>query len=176
MNIQHSSKTDLWYTPPHILDKVRQVLGPIDLDPASDEIGNSAVKAKRFITKAENGLTSDWGFPRTIFINPPGGKLGNESLAALFWVRLMKQMKFPEFDHAIFLAFSLEQLQTTQGKGVPSIGEFPLCVPSKRLRFYTAQGTEGPAPSHSNLVVYVSGCIDNIHKFKKVFSDLGVVV
>jgi hypothetical protein len=35
MNIQHSSRTDMWFTPLEILVMVQKVLGTIDLDPAS---------------------------------------------------------------------------------------------------------------------------------------------
>ncbi len=77
MNIQHSSRSDLWYTPEKVLDGVHLVLGTIDLDPASDDFGNSRVRADRFYASEEDGLAQDWG--GSMFINPPGGKRGNKS-------------------------------------------------------------------------------------------------
>lgn len=172
MNIQHSSRTDRWYTPFAILAKVRTVLGRIDLDPASDGRANLEVRAERFIGQEEDGLKADWGHPRTIFLNPPGGKLRNRSLAALFWDRLMVQRTDAGFAHAIFLAFSLEQLQTTQDS-VMSVGDFPLVVPRRRMRFVRPSGEFGPSPSHSNMLVYVPGRIDQRREFFAEFSVLG---
>ena len=61
MNIQHSSRSDLWYTPASIIDRVRDTLGGIDLDPASDAYGNSRVMASSFINEEQDGLTLSWG-------------------------------------------------------------------------------------------------------------------
>ncbi len=173
MNIQHSSKTDEWYTPIAILDKARLVLGDIDLDPASDEFGNSRVRAKRYLTKAEDGLLTTWKASRaTIFCNPPGGKRGNQSMTALFWKKLMAERE--SICDAIFLCFSLEAMQNTQDKGCMSVGEFPFCIPRKRIRFEQRSGV-GPSPSHSNVIVYVPGIVNRQSEFRYTFNDLGVV-
>ncbi len=175
MNIQHSSRTDRWYTPTAILERARQVLGEIDLDPASDEFGNSFVKAKRYITQAEDGLVTPWE-GSTIWLNPPGGKTKNKSNTGLFWKKLMEYRASGKLDHAIFMAFSLEALQSSQGKGVPSIGEFMFCVPRKRIAFVSPAGVPEVAPSHSNAIVYVDGSMNDSHRFRAAFSDLGVIV
>jgi hypothetical protein len=147
----------------------------IDLDPASDARANEKIGAERIITREQDGLAIDWGTPRTVFLNPPGGKRGNKSLAALFWTRLMQQRAgYLGFDHAIFLAFSLEQLQTTQGDSDrPPIGRFPFVVPRRRMRFVDAAGNVGPAPSHSNMIVYVPGRVNEQELFFSVFGELG---
>ncbi len=175
MNIQHSSRSDEWYTPPAILESVRAVLKQIDFDPASDAFGNAHVKATKYLTKAEDGLVSGWGNPKTLFLNPPGGKRGNKSLAALFWDRLILQRDYPGIGHAIFMAFSLEQLQTTQGSRYP-IAAFPFVVPRRRIRFVQADGTPGKAPSHSNMIVYVPGKVDRREDFRDVFGAMGAVI
>ena len=175
---QHSSRTDEWGTPSDIIERSRRVLGTIELDPASSAEFNRTVRAERFLTKEDNALTCDWGNPRTIFLNPPGGKLKNRSIAALFWVRLMRQLMSPGFDHAIFLGFSLEQLQTTQtGTFAPSIisGAFPFCVPRKRVSFVHADGSPGPSPTHSNIVVYIPDRVNKLEIFKSEFESLGDV-
>jgi hypothetical protein len=43
-----------WYTPPEYLDRVRAMLGDIDLDPASSEIAQETVKAKHYFTRVES--------------------------------------------------------------------------------------------------------------------------
>lgn len=170
MNVQHSAASVLWYTPDVVLDAVREVLGDIELDPASDAYGNSRVGAARFLTEGDNGLLAPWGKPRSVFLNPPGGKVGNRSQTELFWLRLVAERR--NFGHAVFMAFSAEALQTTQKPGQNSLMEFPFCVPSSRLRFH-ARGEAKHSPSHSNVVVYVPGRVDVTARFLEVFSAIG---
>lgn len=177
MNVRHLSQTDKWHTPLDIVERACRVLGTIDLDPASDPNANKRVGAQRIITEAEDGLVAPWP-PGSAFLNPQGGRRGNRSLAALFWQRLMQQRANGDLSHAIFMAFSLEQLQTTQGAApfLPSIGEFTFVVPKKRIRFDRPDGTPGPAPSHSNCIVYVPGSVDATARFISEFRDLGCIV
>src|SRR5882672_122790 len=168
MNVQHSSRTDQWGTPSHILGMARDVLGQITFDPASSWEFNDNVQAARYWTK--DGLTGPWPVGETIWCNPPGGKSGNRSMAALFWNRLVNT----HIRHAMFMAFSLEQMQTTQSSA-KSILDFPVCVPRRRIAFIRPDGSTGPAPSHSNVIVYVPGSLDMTDKFLSVFSKLGAV-
>ncbi len=172
MNVQHSSMYNAWYTPVDILRRVRLVLGEIDLDPASDEFGNSRVKAKDYFSESEDALVQPWPGGLSYFVNPPGGKHLNKSMAALFWRKLMA---VENLTHAVFIAFSLEQMQTTQDGLGKSILDFPFCVPAKRVRFDTASGRPGEAPSHSNVIVYIPGKLNYKEKFYDIFSDLGKV-
>ena len=43
-----SSETNEWYTPKKYVDVARQILGEIDLDPASCIVANRVIKAKQF--------------------------------------------------------------------------------------------------------------------------------
>jgi len=58
-----------WYTPAKYIALVKEVLGEIDLDPASCEQANKTVGAKRYFTKEDDGLRREW-FGK-IFLNPP---------------------------------------------------------------------------------------------------------
>lgn len=171
MNIQHSSRSDLWYTPTYLVEMCRLVLGDIELDPASDEVANEVVQAKRIFTEEDNGLLQDWDTEGSIFLNPPGGKLGNKSLAIEFWKKLMVS----EFKHAIYMGFSVEHLATSQRKGCKSMLQFPCCIPAKRIHFVSLFG-KNSAPSHSNVIVYVPGTEDHSKKFRDVFTGIGDVI
>jgi hypothetical protein len=146
----------------------RSVLGEIDFDPASSEVFNQLVGARSYCTATDDGLCCDWPSDVTIWLNPPGGKRANRSLAALFWDKLINT----KVKHAIFMGFSLEQMQTTQRSRL-SILDFPVCVPRKRIAFIKPDGTPGPAPSHSNVIVYVPGTVDVRDRFRNVFRSLG---
>src|SRR4051794_31827362 len=58
-----------YYTPDPYLDAVREVLGAIDLDPASCPEAQGTVRAARIYTAEDDGLVLPW-FGR-VFVNPP---------------------------------------------------------------------------------------------------------
>ena len=60
-----------WYTPANILEAVAEVLGAIDLDPASSaaQQAHATVKATRYFTIADNSLEQRWR--GRVFLNPP---------------------------------------------------------------------------------------------------------
>jgi hypothetical protein len=174
VNIQHSSRSVSWGTPSLILDRVRATLGPIDFDPASSSEFNERVKAAVFLTAEQDGLVAEWP-TGNVYCNPPGSKRGGKSTTQLFWSRLMAHRESGKLTHAIFMAFSVEALQSTQGKGVPSIGEFTYCIPAKRISFVSPGGLPGLAPAHSSCIVYVPGTVDITSLFRQSFCSLGCV-
>jgi hypothetical protein len=154
-----------------VVERVRGVLGRIDLDPASDEFGNTRIMADRYFSKECNGLEQVWN--GTIYVNAPGGKTGRKSNVGLFWQKLMQTRSSETLDHAIFMCFSIEAMQSTQIPG-PGVGMFPFCVPAKRLRFDGPDGRPGEAPSHSNMIVYVPGRMNRTKAFFNAFKSLGM--
>jgi len=55
-----SAESDEWYTPAGVIEAAREVLGGIDLDPASSETANRTVGAPRYFTEEDDGLARDW--------------------------------------------------------------------------------------------------------------------
>lgn len=58
------------YTPPYVIEAVRQVLGGIDLDPASCERAQSSISASVYYTKADDGLSFSW--KGAVWVNDSG--------------------------------------------------------------------------------------------------------
>jgi phage N-6-adenine-methyltransferase len=58
-----------WYTPVEHIALARQVLGEIDLDPASCEFAQGRVRARRYYTIEDDGLAQPW--EGRIWCNPP---------------------------------------------------------------------------------------------------------
>lgn len=64
-----SSGDDEWYTPREVIALVTEVLGAIDVDPASCAFAQQTVQAHTFYTKDDDGLRQPW--VGTVFCNPP---------------------------------------------------------------------------------------------------------
>jgi ParB family chromosome partitioning protein len=63
------NKNNEWYTPVKVLCKVREVLGEIDIDPASCALAQEKVMAKEYYTEENSGLLVPW--EGKVFCNPP---------------------------------------------------------------------------------------------------------
>lgn len=168
-----------WYTPPAYIEAARTVMGAIDLDPASHPDANAMVGAPRFFTEADDGLRQSWD--GRVFVNPPGGFVG------LFWKKLIGE---PGVDQAIWIGYSLEQLQTLQRVGAARTPlDCPLCFPSRRIAFIENAAkqetrlaqlraqqkrvTTASRPSHANYIAYIG---PHVHQFADVFAAFGQVV
>lgn len=68
-NVHVSDDSYEWYTPPEYIETVRQVLGSIDIDPASSAKANEVIQASRFYTKEEDGRALSWF--GNVYLNPP---------------------------------------------------------------------------------------------------------
>lgn len=196
---RHSMDSPEWYTPSPFVESARIVMGSIDLDPASHAEANLIVKAARYYTEADNGLTQPWF--GNVLHNPPGGYV-NE-----FWCKAMAEWQAGRFRQMVFIGYSLEQLQTLQQSGAPfNPLHFPTCFTSRRIAFIENQAkkalrvqkilAEGDkpgasdakrkaaariragkepdnSPSHSNYISYVG---HNVTVFKAEFEQYGHVI
>lgn len=187
---RHSCDSAEWFTPKPYVERARTALGGIDLDPASHPEANRIVCAEQIYDARSNGLRRPWS--GRIFLNPPGG------LVAEFWYRLMLAWIRREITSAIWIGYSLQQLQTLQGYDVPNPLEFPICVPDRRIPFVEStekrrlrfaeideenrgrrrEGLElrerkdAAQPSHANYITYVGRAPA---RFERVFASCGQV-
>jgi hypothetical protein len=173
-NPRHLSKSQEHYTPGYVIDRIKRVMPIIDLDPASSYQANETVGAMNFFTKDDDALKISWALKpdMSIWLNPPGGKVGNRSLPVLFWQKLMRLRSSGWLGHACFLAFSIEFLQTSQNSSQPAM-DFPLVLFRKRLQFVNADGVPQAGNTHSSALIYVPGTNDRTGAFCEAFEDLG---
>ena len=197
--ILHSSASSGWMTPIHIVARARAVIGPFDLDPASDPLANSRISAVRFFQLADHdgqgGLGGSWH--GSIFLNPPGrcdgtpcvsvseaakrkaAKEGREvkqcvcDLPFRFWRRLLETRENGHLRHAIVVLFSVQQLQSFQSDIGLSPLNFPVCIPATRLAYDRSAGGKAVQPPHASAICYVPGEKDATIEFVKVFSEIG---
>ena len=166
MNARHTMTTAEWYTPSYIVEPARRVLGVIDLDPASSRTANRTVKAAKFFDEQTDGLNQDWW--GNVFLNAPGGKRSGVSLPLCFWQYLVWNYEEHFIKAAIWIGYSLEQLQTFQSSASRNPLSFPICIPKKRIPFVG----RGTSPSHGNYITYMG---PEPWKFRDEFSEIGEV-
>jgi hypothetical protein len=153
-----------WYTPPAWLDPVRQVLGTIDLDPASCADAQARVRATTYYTKDDDGLRHPWH--GHVFLNPP--------------------YKLPEIEH--FLGKLVEELEaghTTEAillvNNATETGWFQFIsghadivfFPKGKIRFLHATRDETAGPCVGQALLYFG---KGVTRFCEVFGPLGLLM
>jgi hypothetical protein len=156
-----------WYTPSKYIEAAREVMGSIDLDPASCEEANRTVKATRYYSKEENGLLLPWY--GCVWLNPPYGKVSSgRSNLYNFIQKLVDHYRAGDIEQAITL--------TTAGTGTKwfqLLEPYLVCFPRGRIRFHRNLAI-GPATSNilGSCFAYLG---PHEQKFTEVFSVFGPV-
>jgi hypothetical protein len=164
-HILHSTETYEWYTPAPYIEAIHEVMGHIDLDPASSPIANRIVQATRFLTLEEDGLRYSW-FGR-VFLNPPYGFEAGDSNQAIWTAYLLQQYQSGATKEAILLVNA-----TPERKWFQPLWNYPVCFTDHRIRFYRPHG-EAHQPTHGNAFVYLG---KRDQHFINVFCRFGTVV
>ena len=152
-----------WYTPPEYLERVRAVLGSIDLDPASTKVAQKTVKANRYFTKVEDALNREWH--GRIFMNPPYDR----DLLPRFVEKLIGEFRAGRVCEAIVLVHSLTDPSWFHDlAGCASA----ICFTRGRIPFVSPYG-EANAPVHGSAFFYLGPCRA---KFIEEFGAIGLVV
>lgn len=159
-HVTNNSGQNEWYTPPEIISAVRIVLGEIDLDPASSDIANRIVKAKRYYTKENDGLSKEWS--GRIFLNPPY----SQPLIKYF----SNKFCMSKIDTACVLVNNATDTAWFQAMASKSAA---ICFMEKRVRFLDMNGNAIGAPLQGQSVLYYG---NDIQLFAKVFGKFGFVL
>ena len=162
-HVANNSGNNEWYTPPHILAAAREVMGGIDLDPASSEQANRAVGAARFFTKDDDGLTRRWS--GRVWLNPPYGR----GLIAPFITKLCEHYAAGDVCEAIVLVNNATESKWFQELLSRSSAA---CFLAGRVKYLAPDGVKN-TPLQGQVILYIG---NRPEAFAFRFSDYGIVL
>ena len=159
-HVTNNSGCNEWYTPERYLDLAREVLGEIDLDPASCAFANETVKARLFYSEDDDGLTKPWH--GRVWMNPPY----SADLVLKFAEKFVGEYNDGNVTEGIVLVNNATE--TAWFASLVSAAT-AVCFPRGRIR-YQSQNRESLAPLQGQAFLYFG---ENGDTFLQVFSEIG---
>lgn len=156
-----------WYTPVEYIEAAREVMGGIDLDPATADVPQKWIKATVFYTAEDNGLLQEW--LGRVWLNAPYSKTDGQSNQEIWANKLIAEYERGRVSEAIMLVKA-------------SIGYnwfdrlfagYPVCLVKGLISFIKPDGqVNGPAKLGSAFFYFGP----NLARFEQVFSRFGRVI
>lgn len=152
-----------WYTPEKYIRYAHEVLGAIDLDPASTSIANEVIKAAKYFSIQDNGLEQEWS--GTVWLNPPYA----QPHIALFVSKMVADVRSGRIVHGIMLTHNYTD--TSWFHEAASVAN-AICFTKGRIGFLTPEN-EIAAPTQGQAFFYYGA---DVSEFCRVFSACGFVM
>ena len=153
-----------WYTPKQYIAAAREVMGGIDLDPATSLVAQRTVGAARYFTQEEDGLSHDW--PGRVWLNPPYSK----QKLALFTEHLVTQITKGNTTAAIALTHAYTD---TEWFAYLAPVMSALCLTTGRVYFLAPSGDAGKRPTQGQAFFYYG---EEPTEFARVFGEFGIIL
>lgn len=159
--VVNNSHFNEWYTPAHIVEAARRVMGSIDTDPASSDMANKTVQASTYYTAETNGLDKTW--TGNVWMNPPY----SNGLMEKFINKL--EMERPNYTQAIVIVNN-----ATETGWFSTLAGLSSCVCflKGRTRFIRPNEDDKGAPLQGQVILYIG---ENVDSFVFEFFKLGKV-
>lgn len=149
------------YTPENIIEAARRTLGTIDLDPASSAAANERVRATRFFTKEDDGLSQPWS--GRVWLNHPFSREFNKK-----WVAKAEQ----ETTSGRVSALCMICFASTSEAWFRPLLRYPQCFLSPRTNYLRPDGTIYRGVTKGSVVTYMGR---NLMAFANAFQELGEI-
>ncbi len=157
-HVGHNSGDNEWYTPQKYVEAAREVMGGIDLDPASSIEANKIIKAKQIFTIDDDGLSKEW--QGRIWMNPPySGDLVGKFV-----------MKLCDTNVDEFIILVNNATETEWFQSLATRCDY-VCFPRGRIRYWKP-GKDTLSPLQGQAMFYMG---NNRDKFVSVFREMGVI-
>jgi hypothetical protein len=153
-----------YYTPSKYVEAARQVMGAIDLDPASCEAAQQVVKATDYFTMDDDGLAQVWN--GRVWLNPPY----HRDLLSLFVDILLFELKAGRVSSAIMLTNNSTEAQWFHRAQQASAA---ICFTYGRIQFIGPSDDKTSAPLQGQTFFYFG---PDRNRFADVFCKFDFVV
>jgi len=163
-HVSHNSGNNEWYTPKEYIAAARAVMGSIDCDPASSEIANKTVGAKKYFTEQQDGTKQKWS--GNVWMNPPYA----QPEVRIFCECVSDKYDAGEINQAIVLVNNATETAFFQRMMQSATA---ICFPKSRIRFIDMDGKPGGTPLQGQAILYFGR---NIEKFAAQFKSFGGVL
>jgi len=162
---RHSVETgeNEWFTPAQYIEAARQVMGGIDLDPATHAIAQRTVKAAVCYTAADNGLVQPWH--GRVWLNPPY----EAGLIDKFVAKLLAEHSGARVTEGVLLTHNNTDTRWFHSAAYQAR---LLCFTLGRIRFVGRDGELGEAPTQGHTFFYFG---PNAASFGHVFGAFGFI-
>jgi len=152
-----------WYTPIKYIEAAREVMGSIDVDPASSEFAQGRIRANEFYTIETDGLKKSW--VGNIWLNPPYA----QPIIYHFIEKFIKEYTSERnVKQAIILTHNYtDTAWFHRAESVVSL----ICFTKGRVKFEKSDGTIA-APTQGSAFFYYG---PHKMKFQQVFGRFGFV-
>jgi ParB family chromosome partitioning protein len=152
-----------WYTPPEVVEPARKAMGGIDLDPASCKAANDVVRAERFYTSKQDGLTKQW--KGRVWMNPPYSR----DLCAKFAAKFAEHLESGEITEGCVLVNNATETAWLQSLLKRSAA---VCLIAGRVRFCDKSGNRANSPLQGQVLMYFG---PSAKEFQRECLELGCV-
>lgn len=163
-HVANNSGNNEWYTPAKYVELARKVMGGIDTDPATSDVANRTVKAKRIYTAEDDGRGQQW--EGRVWMNPPYA----QPLMSDFAEAVTSKYQAGEIKQACILVNNATETQWFQRMLEAASA---VCLPKSRIKFVDPQGNPSGAPLQGQAIIYMG---DRVKSFAAAFSDEGAVL
>jgi hypothetical protein len=154
----HGTGLTEWFTPEKYIVLAREVLGEIDLDPASHPLAQQTIRATKFFTREDDGLKQQW--TGRVWLNPPFAR----AIIPLFMAKLIAS---DQVTAAIALTHNYSDTEWFQETASRCAA---ICFTKRRVFFVKNDGAIAN-PTQGQTFFYFGN--DPQH-FRSVFSTVGV--
>ena len=160
--INQTSGNTEYYTPPAIVEAARQVMGGIDLDPASSLMANAYVNAHQYYNELHDGLSKVWR--GRVWMNHPFGRNSNPA-----WIfNLIDHHERGLVEQACCITFAC-----TSEAWFRPLFAYPMCFLSPRTNYLGPDGETVRGVTKGSVVTYLG---PNVSGFVQCFASFGAVM
>lgn len=162
-HVGNNSCDNEWYTPEEYIQPFRDMVGGIDVDPASCEFANRQVKAKKFYSIDQDGLTKTW--KGNVWLNPPYGSGAVEP----FIDKLIQEIESGRVSHMAVLVNNATETKWFQRllANVQAV-----CFLASRIKFLKPSA-EKNSPLQGQVICYAG---NEPGRFSEAYIEIGITL